>query len=364
MAAEEIEHKSYTEGTLVKLDIFQLYTRAWLPVFTAKPTPHWKRLHLFDFFAGQGRDCDGTPGSPTRILTEIGARSGEISSKGLEVSFTACDLNADKIASLRGYFASNNLVPACLTLDTRDGDFAQLFAHYLPILRDPNTACLVFLDQYGFKEVGAPVFAELTACPVTDILFFISTQHLHRFSDHPTVRKYMELDRAGDHYHAHRVILDWYRSNIPTGTEYYLAPFSFRKGSNIYSLIFGSGHPRGMEQFLGVAWQKDKLNGEADYDLNRENFSDIEPYLPIDFFSKPKKKQIFEAAFEKEIREERLTTETSLYLYCLENGMLPSHAAPVLSMLKKAGVVECDFLSPGRQSLKTPRAFRILNSNR
>jgi len=227
MPSEEIEHKPYSEGTLVKLDIFKLYTRAWLPVFTARPDPHWKRLHLFDFFA-----------------------------------------------------------------------------------------------------------------------------------DHPTIRKYMDLERAGDHYHAHRVILDWYRAQVPKGIEYYLAPFSFRKGGNIYSLIFGSGHPRGMEQFLSVAWQKDKLNGEADYDLNREDFSDIEPYLPmLDMFAKPRKKQIFEAAFEKAIREQQLTTETALYLFCLESGMLPSHASPVLSKLKKEGVIECTFVSPSRESLKKPRPF-------
>lgn len=361
MPAEEIEDKPYNEGTLVKLDIFQLYTRAWLPVFTSRPDPHWKRLHLFDFFAGQGRDCEGAPGSPTRILSEVRGRSGEICDKGLKVTLTACDLKSDKIVSLKDYLAKENLVPSWLTLDTRDGEFAKLFEHYLPILRDPDTACLVFLDQYGFKEIDSKVFTALTACPVTDILFFISTQHLHRFADHPTVRSYMELDRAGDHYHAHRVILDWYRSQIPQGTEYYLAPFSFRKGSNIYSLIFGSRHPRGMEQFLGVAWQKDKLNGEADYDINREDFRDFEPYLPmLDMFAKPKKKQIFEAALEKAIREGLLSTETALYLFCLENGMLPAHASPVLAKLNKAGVIECDFRSPSRESLKDPRPFRVL----
>ncbi len=360
MPAEEIEHKPYSEGTLVKLDIFKLYARAWLPVFTARPDPHWKRLHIFDFFAGEGRDCEGTPGSPTLVLKEIKDRSDDICQKGLRVTFTACDLKADKITSLQHYLETEHGIPQWLTFDARPGEFDRTFAHYLPILKDPNTACLAFLDQYGFKEVDANVFATLTTCPTTDILFFVSTQHLHRFADHPTIRKYMEFDRAGDYYHAHRAILEWYRSQIPKGTEYYLAPFSFRKGSNIYSLIFGSGHPRGMEQFLNVAWQKDKLNGEADYDLNREDFRDIEPYLPmIDMFGKPKKKQIFEAALEKAIRDGELTTETALYLYCLENGMLPSHASPVLSKLKKEGIVECAFMMPIRESLKEPRAFRV-----
>lgn len=359
MPAEEIEQKPYSEGTLVKLEIFKLYTRAWLPVFTARPDPHWKRLHIFDFFAGQGRDCVGTPGSPTLVLREIIRVADDICQKDLRVTFTACDIDGQKIASLQAYLQTENLAPTWMSLDLQEGAFDKMFVRYNPILQDPNTACLVLMDQYGFKKVDAEVFATLTACPTTDILFFISTQHLHRFADHPTIRKYMEFERAGDHYHAHRVILDWYRSQIPKGTEYYLAPFSFRKGGNIYSLIFGSRHPRGMEQFLNVAWQKDKLNGEADYDLNRENFSDIEPYLPVDFFSKPKKKQIFEAAFEKGIRDGQLATETALFLYCLENGMLPSHASPVLSKLKKAGVVECAFLSPRRESLKTPRAFQV-----
>lgn len=360
MPAEEIERKPYSEGTLVKLDIFKLYTRAWLPVFTARPDPHWKKLHLFDFFAGEGRDCEGTPGSPALILQEIKSRSGEICSKELAVTFTACDLKPEKVASLKDYLETKHGIPKWLTFDARPGEFDKTFAHYLPILRDPNTACLAFLDQYGFKEVDANVFAKLTTCPTTDILFFISTQHLHRFADHPTIRKYMELDRAGDHYHAHRVILEWYRAQIPKGTEYYLAPFSFRKGGNIYSLIFGSGHPRGMEQFLSVAWQKDKLNGEADYDLNREDFRDIEPYLPmLDMFDKPKKKQIFEAAFEKAIREGLLTSETALYLFCLENGMLPSHASPVLTKLKKEGLIECAFTSPRRESLKCSRPFEV-----
>lgn len=362
MPAEEIEHKPYSEGTLVKLEIFKLYTRAWLPVFTARPDPHWKRLHLFDFFAGEGRDCQGTAGSPTLILREIKERASDISSKGLTITFTACDLNAEKVASLSRYLKTEHGIPDWLNFDPRPGEFDSTLANYLPILRNPNIACLAFLDQYGFKEVDANVFATLTTCPTTDILFFISTHHLHRFAEHPAIRKYMEFDRAGDHYHAHRVILDWYRSQIPKGTEYYLAPFSFRKGNNIYSLIFGSGHPRGMEQFLNVAWQKDKLNGEADYDLNREDFRDIEPYLPMmDMFEKPKKKQVFEAAFEKAIRERQLTTETALYLYCLENGMLPSHASPVLTQLKKEGAVECSFISPSRDSLKTPRPFKLLS---
>ena len=362
MPSDEIEDKPYVEGTLTKLQIFELYARAWLPVFTSSPNPIWKKLHLFDFFAGKGRDCNGVPGSPLRILSEVKAKSYDICTKALKVTVTVCDDKPDKIETLTKLVQDNNLAPSWLKFDPHAGDFPENFTNYLPILRDPDTACLVLLDQYGFKHVGSDVFQSLAACPCTDILFFISTQYLHRFKSHPSILKYMELEAIGDYYHGHRAVLDWYRSQIPKNLTYYLAAFSFKKGRNLYCVIFGSGHPKGMEQFLQVAWKMDPTSGEADYDLNRENFSDLAPYLELDIFQ-PKKKQIFEAALEKNIREGELNSESALYLYCLENGMLPTHATPVIKKLKTLGVISCDFTSPNLKSLKKPRAFSLqLNS--
>jgi hypothetical protein len=39
----------------------------------------------------------------------------------------------------------------------------------------------------------------------------------------------------------------------------------------VNGLIFGSSHPLGMDKFLQVAWNKDVINGEADFDINRDN---------------------------------------------------------------------------------------------
>lgn len=358
MRSDEIEDTPYEGGTLTKLQLFELYAQAWLPVFTSKPNPFWKKLHLFDFFAGKGQDCNGVPGSPLRLLASVRGRSGEICRKGLQVTVTVCDVNSTKVEALRNLVTELKLAPAWLNFDPHAGEFADNFAHYLPVLRDEKTACLVLIDQYGFKHVDSDVFRTLAGCPCTDVLFFISTHHLHRFSDHPTIQKYIRMERAGDYYHAHRAVLDWYRSQIPESVEYYLAPFSFKKGSNVYCVIFGTGHPKGMEQFLQVAWKMDPKSGEADYDLNRENFSDLAPYLGLNMFQ-PKKKQVFEAALEKGIREGELSSESALYLFCLENGMLLRHASPVIKKLKAQGVIACDFTSPNRNSLKTPRPFSL-----
>jgi three-Cys-motif partner protein len=361
MPSEEIEDKPFNEGTLTKLQLFELYARAWLPVFTSPPDPNWRRIHVFDFFAGRGRDCEGTPGSATRLLAEIQNRWPEIQSKNIEVTLTVSDADSEKIESLATYFKECSLIPPGLRFDPHSGEFATVFPQYKPILQNRDVACLVLLDQYGFKQIDAEVFAFLTRCPVTDILFFVSTQHLHRFAEHPTVKRYIDLERAEDHYLAHKPVIEWYRSQIPLGQEYYLAPFSFKKGKNIYSLIFGSGHPRGMEKFLEVAWHKDKLNGEADYDLNREDFSDLAPFLDLDMFAKPKKVQIFEAALKKSILDGTLSGEAEIYRFCLDRAMLPRHASAVIKELKREGKIECDFRSPSSKSSKEPRAFRLIS---
>ena len=105
--------------------------------------------------------------------------------------------------------------------------------------------------------------------------------------------------------------------------------------------------------------KKDTLNGEADHDLNREDFSELAPFLAMAMFAKPKKIQIFEAAQKKSILDSTLTTEADIYRFCLTHAMFPKHASPVLSELNSQGKITCDFRSPRRESLKEPRPFRL-----
>jgi hypothetical protein len=80
----------------------------------------------------------------------------------------------------------------------------------------------------------------------------------------------------------------------------------------------------------------------------------------MDMCEKPKKIQIFEAALKKSILDSALTSEADIYRFCLTHAMLAKHASPVLLELKDQSRIDCDFRSPRRESLKTPRAFRLI----
>ena len=51
--------------------------------------------------------------------------------------------------------------------------------------------------------------------------------------------------------------------------------FQLERDQIIYGLIFGSRHSFGMEKFLKVYWDKDKLAGESNFLINNDHQRDI-----------------------------------------------------------------------------------------
>lgn len=186
-----------------------------------------------------------------------------------------------------------------MALNCEPWKFARAFEASESLIQDKNAAKLVFIDQFGVDEVTDAIFRKLVAAPACDFLFFLTSSTLHRFRDHPAIKQ--KISRPDDYYHVHRKVLEYYHELLPNPAGFYLAPFSIKKGSNIYGVIFGSGHPLGMDKFLEVAWKQDEINGEADFDIDRENMLPGSPLLPFPDL-KPKKKENFERDLEARLR--------------------------------------------------------------
>ncbi len=356
MPRQDINEKPFDEGTLTKLEIFQLYVREWLPVFLAREKIVWPQVHLFDFFCGSGTDSKGIAGSPLRILEELAKQPAWLARRDVSTTVHFFDEKSEKIDDLKAGIEQRgfNVLGANFTIEA--GEFSKTFEKAKSLLCSGSTACLVFLDQYGIKDVSEDVFKFLVGCPCTDFLFFISSAIFSRLGDQPCIRKYLDLGKPEDSYEAHRAVADHFRRWIPAGTDYYLAPFSIKKGANVYGLVFGSGHPLGMEKFLRVAWKKDQLNGEANFDINREGLSAQQPSL---FNERPTKVTAFEADLRNGIIARRLCTEADIYRFCISGGMTPSHAEPVIMAMKREGLVECTWSVPQIKSLKDSRPFSV-----
>src|SRR5882724_8502225 len=100
-SSEKFHNSPFSEETLTKLEIFQLYTREWLPVFLSKPDPIFPKIHLFDFCAGPGKDSEGKPGSALRLALELLKYKNQPGYKKTKIFLHLFDANKQAIQQLQ-----------------------------------------------------------------------------------------------------------------------------------------------------------------------------------------------------------------------------------------------------------------------
>ena len=341
MPAKDIFDRPFDEGTKIKLKIFQEYFEEWLPVFVASQTPIWKTVQVFDFFAGKGKDNNGELGSPLIAIKVISSYLSFISKNKIAVVLHLNELNKSSYDSL-----IENLLglDVGFTIKTYNSDFKTLLNNHYDSMK--TSANFLFLDQNGIKEITKDIFERLVTLKQTDFLFFISSSYFKRFATTPEFKKYFpftpEEVETTDYYHIHRKVVEHYKSLISKSKKYFLAPFSIKKGPNIYGLVFGTNHTLGIEKFLSIAWKKDKLTGEANYDIDNEKIN-LNQQTLFEEFNKPSKRQVFENSLSAGILNGELTTNYDVYLFGLNEGFLLKDVNSVLKKLKADNKVIFDF---------------------
>ena len=343
MANQKKFFEKYPEGTLQKLTLLRGYFEAWSSLFlTESPTLKFvDHIWVFDFFAGPGCDNQGNDGSPVIILKSVidyhKSHSTKASTKPLTLVFN--DTTKKNIKELKNN--TESLIAECENLPRETNvefcslPFKEIFQKYESTIRMRNTACLLLMDQFGIKEVTADIFNQLLTFPTTDFVFFIASSFAKRFHSDPHLQKLLPFDpqeiKKVNQSNVHRMICDVYRKLIPQNKEFYIAPFSIKKNSNIYGLVFGSGSLRGIDKFLDVVWKIDRDTGEANFDIDGDVFRDGKKSLFEDM-NKPQKVHAFEEDLLAFIRSET-PTNRQMYKFCLEKGFAVRVAKDIVKQM-------------------------------
>lgn len=205
---------------------------------------------------------------------------------------------------------------------------------------------LVFLDQNGVKFLNSKYLNALEANKTTDFLYFVSTSFLKRFSETPEFKKLgydIEIILKNPYPFIHQSLLEIIRGWLPPSTKMKLYPFTIKKPSGIYGLVFGASHPAAVVKFLGIAWEQNVLNGSANFDieddLRKAQISLFEP-------KKLTKKEYFQEELKKEILSGKILSNHAAFFYTLDKGHIPSHAKEVIEGLKKAKLLDYPGASP------------------
>ena len=340
--AKDFHNKPFDEETILKLRIFRGYTRQWLPVFLSRKT--FDSVNIFDFFAGPGKDSDGVEGSPLIIIDEIKKYLNNNKApfaENIAIRLFFNDLDPGKISLLREEI--NPKGETRLDIKVNNKDFQEAFVNYRSLFESPSAATLIILDQSGIKQITSDVFVQLIEFPCTDFMFFISSSTLKRFITVEKVGQYFPKMSEQDvsvipATDIHRFVCSYYQELVPSAKEYYLAPFSIKKGPNVYGIIFGSSILLGLEKFLRVCWNQDSISGEANYDIDDDLIRDGDTLYPECNISK--KRDLFQKQLISYLNDYRSNNE--LYKFALGQGCLPTHAVEVLKKLQKDGRLEAD----------------------
>lgn len=320
----------FDDPTRIKLALFQGYIREWLSVFMTQKK--YKRINLFDFFSGPGRDASGIQGSPLIIVNEIKnycITQKDRKSQDLEIRMLFNDKSQEHISQLQRNVDEIACSKGCCKIEYSNHHFDEALKTYMREIRDVDTANLIIMDQFGVKEVTPELIHVFSKCDATDILFFISSGFIRRFINTPEIRNKYKINpkemKDIDYKAIHRYICQYYREQLKS-TQYYLSPFSIKKKTNIYGIVFGSKHPYGLEKFLNVCWSLDEHTGEANYNIDYDMAWGGQLSL---FNEQPRKIDLFKKELKKYI-EERSPDNLKMYIFCIEKGFSMKKAGEIL----------------------------------
>jgi three-Cys-motif partner protein len=246
--AKDINKDAFSEGTLLKLDIFAECFKEWLPVFIHNPFT--KGIFIVDFFAGSGKDSKGNLGSPLLLLREARGSDNTYCNTVLrnnkKVFFAFNENRKQKEMELE--LNVNSFMEQCLKSNCKrekcvysysnfgNHDFKDVFyrnTKLTEVMPSNEFAKFILLDQYGFSQVDEDVFRKLVDSPCTDFIFFISSSFIKRFKEVPYTKKYIDTEKIpfdeSTPGECHRLIADYFRKLVPQGKEYYIHHFSIQK---------------------------------------------------------------------------------------------------------------------------------------
>ncbi|HKR06673.1 MAG TPA: three-Cys-motif partner protein TcmP [Bacteroidia bacterium] len=352
MAYKDLHEDPFDETTIAKLEIFEDYAQAWIPTFVMQGAP---TICIFDFFAGTGYDKNGVAGSSIRILEKIKEQIGYIFQKNVKIKVYLNEFEPNKkeqkkfqllqIACNEFLEVNKDVKRAIEKINYFNEDFETLFPKLISEIK--LFPSLVYLDQNGIKFLSDKYLLELEKLSTTDFLYYVSSSYFKWLGETEEFKKHVDLDiellRNNPYRFIHRNVIEQLRKKLPSNSKLKLYPFSLKKGANIFGIVFGAKHPLAVDKFLNIAWKRNPVNGDANFDIDEDTTKG-----QIDLWGNKRKTKIEE--FKENLKAKVLANEIKnnfeALLFVYDEGHIGNHAAEVLRELKKKGEINYDGISP------------------
>ncbi|MEP6711807.1 MAG: three-Cys-motif partner protein TcmP [Ferruginibacter sp.] len=351
MAYKDLHEDPFDEGTIAKLEIFEDYAQAWIPTFVMQGVAV---INIFDLFAGTGYDKNGIPGSPIRLLKKIKEQIGYIYQKQVKINLYLNEFEPNKKSQKKydllktaciEFLSENKSVAQAIEIKYFNEDFATLFHKLVPEIN--CFPSLVYLDQNGIKFLSDKYLLELEKTNQTDFLYFVSSSYFKRLGNTDEFKKHVDLDiqelKNNPYKFIHRNVIEQLRKKIPLNSTQKLYPYSLKKGANIFGIVFGAKHPLAVDKFLNIAWNRNPINGDANFDIDDDSTKN-----QLDLFGTKRLTKIekFKEGLKSKVLLKEIENNFQALVYAHEQGHIGTHASDCLKEMKRNGEITYEGLSP------------------
>lgn len=353
MPYKDLHSDSFDETTITKLEIFEDYAEAWLPTFVMQKGI--LEIHIFDFFAGPGYDKSGVPGSPIRLLTKITSFLGLFLHTQTEIVLHFNEFEPNRVTQNKfnllkqncdEYLILNKKLKHFVTIEYYNENAETLFFKLLPKIK--KYPSLVYLDQNGVKFISKQFISELEKLTMVDFIYFVSSSYFWRLGSTDEFRKVLQFDmdelKKDKYQNIHRKVIAEIKKYVSPKSNLKLFPFSLKKGTNVYGIIFGAKHFLAVDKFLDVAWKRNATNGEADFDIDEDsNKQQFDLFLG----HRMTKIEKFKSELKALVLKGSLVNNVEVLIYTYEAGHIPLHSREVIKELKTAGQISYEGKTSG-----------------
>ena len=243
--------------TKAKHEILRYHIDEWFPILGRSQ----RTLRYIDGFAGPGEYAGGEPGSPIVALNTIRQHQflNDFSGQGKTIEFLFVEKEGEYCQHLDGIIGSMHW-PNIFSIDIKHAEFETILTHLLDEVdagQRPMPPTLAFIDPFGSTGFPMDLMGRLASYDRIDVLINLNCQEFIRWLPDPG--KHAAADRlyGGPRWRSALKMSDRERV-VFLVTEYEAAlrevgwrGTSFemvnQQNRTAYHLVFGTGHPKGME---------------------------------------------------------------------------------------------------------------------
>lgn len=188
---------------------------------------------------------------------------------------------------------------------------------------------------------------ELEKLKQTDFLYFVSSSYFKWLGDTDEFKKHVDLDieelKRNPYKYIHRNVIEQLKKRLPNNSQLRLYPYSLKKDTNIFGIIFGAKHPLAVDKFLNIAWNRNPINGDANFDIDDDSTKN-----QIDLFGNKSLTKIekFKSSLHNKIISKEVLNNKDALNFAHSEGHIGKHAADCLREMKKNKEIDYDSASP------------------